>query len=293
MSKFWKLGIVGWPLGYSLSPLMHTAALAAAGLAGEYKEHPVKPEALDRWLREEAPRLDGFNVTMPLKGAAYVWAQEKGRIEGAASSVAHAMRVINAVKMEEGIPVGFNTDGGGFLLPLRGMDLAGASVILLGAGGAARAILAVLAINTGVEKITIWNRSPANAGAAMRDLAGLSEFIDPKLVLEANHDLPSLPVEECGLFINATPMGQEGKEDVPAALLKRLGRRQIVYDLVYEPRETALIRSARAQGCRTVTGDEMLAGQGAAAFEFWTGVPAARVLPAMKKALDGHFAPGG
>jgi shikimate dehydrogenase len=283
--KPWKLGIIGWPLGYSLSPRMHTAALAAAGLKGEYKEYPVAPENLDHWLREEAPALDGFNVTMPFKGTAYVWVQEKGRIEGTLGSVAHAMRVVNAVKMEGGIPVGFNTDSGGFLLPLSGMDLAGASVILLGAGGAARTILAVLAVNAGVKKITVWNRTPAGAEAAIRDLEGLSQFIDPKMVLEAKGDLGSLAVEECALLINATPMGQGGKGDVPAQLLERLRHNQIVYDIVYEPRETALIRAARAAGCGVITGDEMLAGQGAASFELWTGVPAARVLPAMREAL--------
>ena len=91
------------------------------------------------------------------------------------------------------------------------------------------------------------------------------------------------------MLINATPVGMKGQENFPLDY-SQLHSGQTVYDIVYEPRETKLIQEARKRGCWVITGDEMLAAQGAAAFEIWTGVPAAKVLPAMRKALDEHFA---
>ena len=341
MSKFWKLGIIGWPLGYSLSPKMHTAALKAAGLEGEYKEYPVKPEDLDHWLETEALKLDGFNVTMPHKKDVFDWLQGDGLIWPKKSSwVAYpkyiqAIGAVNTVILGGDRPIGCNTDGYGFLETLVGpphsLDLTGWNVIVLGGGGAGWAVAATLLWETLVSRLTVWCRTPRSFKAVVLKAGmlgiGFGSFeeelgriklqtggrVDPaaarvseKLkeqrfrgsrrlkadirdVVKVEKDLELLPFQECDLLVNATPVGMEDPFESLVDSAK-LHRGQVVYDLVYQPRETTLIRMAREKGCTVITGDEMLAAQGAAAFEIWTGVPAAKVLPAMKKALDEHFA---
>ena len=271
-----------------MSPLMHTAALKAAGLKGEYKEYPVKPEELEHWLETEAPKLDGFNVTMPHKEAVYQWLSSKGRID----PFAQLAGAVNTVAAGQDGLSGHNTDGEGFWASLKQRPLlVNWKVLLLGAGGAARAVAAVLNAREVVREISVWSRrlEPAQKLAEETEKAGRKG----PLPTEAVKDLNSFAVEKCDLVINATPSGMEGEGSVPMAVTSRLRRGQVVYDLVYEPRETALVLAARKAGCKVITGDEMLAAQGAAAFEIWTKVPAAKVLPAMKKALDEHFAARG
>lgn len=280
--KHWKLGIIGWPLGYSLSPRMHEAALAAAGLKGEYREIPVKPEDLERWLQTEAPSMDGFNVTMPHKQEVAAWCSAAGAIDPSAVE----MGTVNTVALAGGKAAGHNTDGKGFLgsLERHGIDPKGWEVALLGAGGAARAIALSLA-RKGVSRLHVWNRH-AERG---RELAARVNEAVGKTVASVVGEIEALPVAGCRMLVNATPTGMNKHEESPVEI-GRLRKGQVVYDIVYEPRETRLIHGARKQGCEVITGDEMLAGQGAAAFEIWTGVPAAKALPAMKQALEMHFA---
>lgn len=290
VQSFYKLGIVGWPLGYSLSPEMHRAALETAGLAGEYREYPVPPDKLVNWLESEGARLDGFNVTMPHKSAVWSWLKSRG---GAARLdpflLETGLDAVNTVAMQEGSPVGYSTDGEGFLRPLtepsRRLTLAGWRVILLGSGGSAKAIATALALKTKAHALVIWNR-PSGAGRA-EDLARrLNGLRGSETFASASSDSDRIPMEESHLLVNATPMGMKGQGEVPEGIAGRLHHGMLVYDIVYEPRETQLVRAARAAGCAVVTGEEMLAGQGAASFEIWTGVPAARVLPMMKRALE-------
>ena len=286
---YWKLGILGYPLGYSLSPLMHQRALAHAKLRGEYKEYPVAADDLWDWLsRVGEMGLDGFNVTMPYKKSVFAWVVGEGR--GRLGRVeAHDAQIgaINTVVLEDGHPIGYNTDGIGFLRslaePPHKIDLGGRSVLLLGAGGAAQAIAATLAMATKTGRMTIWSRTPSHAESLARLVNGIRS---EKPLAQAAGDLSLVQVERYDLVVNATPVGMKSH---PGTLLdaSRLRAGQLVYDLVYEPRETELIRSARERGCVTVTGDCMLAGQGAAAFELWTGVKG--MLPIMREALDEFF----
>ena len=286
---------------------MHTAALKAAGLQGEYVECPIKPNSLgesvhglaqlddlqdgitDWWNKGRL--LDGFNVTMPFKSKAYVWVQNKGE---ELKSVANTMHVVNTVRMEGKRSVGYNTDRLGFGVPLKELNLENTSAIVLGAGGAARSVGVALGLDAKVRKIMIWNRTPDNAKSTANALSSVFKFLDCKVELGTSVDLKSLAVEKSTLLVNATPMGQQGKDDVPAELLERLHKGQVVYDIVYEPRETKLIREARKRGCRVITGDEMLAGQGAEAFKIWTGKDRAldgtSILDVMKSVLNRHFA---
>ncbi len=285
-SKFWKLGIIGWPLGYSLSPKMHAAALKAAGLQGEYKEYPVKPEDLERWLETEAPKLDGFNVTMPHKEAVFRWLASR---EGA-DPVARSIGAVNTVSVKDGKLIGHNSDAEGFWAPLKKRRspflLVKWRVLLLGAGGAARAIASVFSLRAAAREMAVWSRTFQSAERLVEETKKLRK----EMPASAVKDLNSIQVEKFDVIVNATPSGMANEGEVPMAVTSRLRRGQVVYDLVYEPKETELILAAQKAGCKVITGDEMLAAQGAAAFEIWTKVPAAKVLPAMKKVLDDHFA---
>lgn len=284
-AKYLKLGIIGWPLGYSLSPLMHNAALKAAGLQGEYKEYPVKPEDLESWLETEAPKLDGFNVTMPHKEEVFRWIVLRGKID----PFAQLAGAVNTVAVKQGAFSGYNSDGEGFWAPLKkhtALLLVKWQVLLLGAGGAARAIAAVLSLRGAAREIAVWSRTFQSAERLVEE----TKKARGDMPASAVKDMGSIPVEKFDLIINATPSGMEGEGSVPMTVTNCLRRGQVVYDIVYEPKETGLILAARNAGCKVITGDEMLAAQGAAAFEIWTKVPATKMLPAMKKALDEHFA---
>ncbi len=291
--RFYKLGIIGWPLGYSLSPGMHRAALEAAGLKGEYREYPVPPDKLESWLRSDGARLDGFNVTMPHKSAVWSWLKSRGEAARLDPFLLETgLDAVNTVAMQEGVPVGTSTDGEGFLRPLteppRQLTLSGWRAILLGSGGSAKAIATALALKSKVHALTVWNR-PAGAGRAEELARRLNRLRGSETFASASSDSDRLPMEESHLLVNATPMGMKEEGGVPEGILRRLHHGMLVYDIVYDPRETQLIRAARAAGCAVVTGEEMLAGQGAAAFEIWAGVPAAKVLPVMKQALEANL----
>lgn len=283
MAKIWKLGIIGWPLGYSLSPRMHQAALKAAGLEGTYEEIKVRSEELETWLTNEAPKYDGFNVTIPHKEAVYRWLKPMGGTSASAPLI-DLLGAVNTVKMTDGRLSGFNTDDSGFRGTLAAADLKGKRVLLIGAGGAAQAIGISLA-RLGIFALTIWNRHADRAAALAEKIQGLQAPCSPFVKIV---DGQQISVADVDLIVQATPAGMRGQPDLRLNY-EQLRSGQTVYDIVYEPRETQLIQEARKHGCTAITGDEMLARQGAAAFEIWTGVPAGKVLPAMKKALDEYF----
>jgi len=282
--KRYQLGIIGWPLGYSLSPAMHNAALKAAGLSGEYREIPVKPEALEGWLEREAPKLDGFNVTMPHKEAVCAWLKQHGRVR---NSRDQRMGAVNAVRVEQGRLVGCNTDGDGFL---RLLDRTSDSsrlfdersekkVVLLGAGGAARAIAFSLAAS-GVGEIRIWNRHRERAQALADDLAPYAKgnAACHSSVLEA---VDAAALKGVDLLVQTTPAGMKGKEplpcDIPFDLLEKLDRaakpskKPVLCDIVYDPKETPFLLRAKEHGLTFVGGLGMLIEQAALSFEFWFG----------------------
>ena len=292
-SNYWKLGIVGWPLGYSLSPLMHQAALKAFGLEGEYKEYPVKPEDLDRWLKEDAPKLDGFNVTMPHKKAAFEWLLElervkKGEIHRELDRVIGAINTVEVFK--DGYFRGYNTDGDGFYAalcdPSRSIDAERMRVLLLGSGGAAQAIAMVLA-DVGVGQMMIWNRHPQRAEQLVEKIR--ASYRGCKAVSVSS--LQEVPFGEVDILVNATSVGMLGVDELLVDA-NRLPPSAIVYDIVYDPPETPLIRAARRRGMRAITGLEMLVAQGAEAFGLWTRKNTKKVLPVMRKALDEYYATG-
>lgn len=292
--KFWKLGIIGWPLGYSLSPIMQEAALRAAGLQGEYKEYPVEPEDLERWLEIDAPRLrlDGFNVTMPHKEAVYRWICANGKIQSEFLHLVEKTRALNTVEVKKsGKLCGENTDGLGFVAALLSIglkldQLRGKKVFLLGAGGAAQTIAVYLAWE-GISRLVIWNQHQSRAEMLAERIRDAHFSCSP--YVSVTQEMCS-SVREADIVINATPLGMEGYSEVPAEVIEGVSSRHLICDIVYDPRETMLIRMARKRNCLVMTGDAMLIGQGAVAFEFWTGIRSDSVWRPMQKALDEHFA---
>lgn len=271
------LGIVGRPVAHSLSPAMQNAALDALGLEYVYVPFPVEPEYLGAAV-EGLRRIGvwGFNVTIPHKTAIIPFLDRITREAELAGAV-------NTVYREGELFVGHNTDGIGFLASLRhdlNREPAGSTVLLLGAGGAARAALAVLAAG-GASRIIIANRT-VERGEALADRFG-SLFASVRFdVCSLEGGEVSAALRSADLLVNTTSVGMNGTEfaDLP---LSEMGPHGAVYDMVYVPAETPLLAAARERGLACANGTGMLAGQGEAAFELWTGHRAPRNI--MKRKL--------
>ena len=247
--------VIGDPIAHSKSPLIHGFWLDALGIDAEYRSMRVAPEELAGYFAER--RGDGAwrgcNVTVPHKVAVLDHVEDPGDVRG---TIGAANTVFRG---EGGSLLGTNTDAGGFFAPIADRDLAGASVTVIGAGGAARAILFALA-RLGVDRVTLLNRNPLKAAALLSGF-GLKGRALP---LDA-------AVPPCALLVNATTLGMTGQP--PLAIdLDPLPDDALVYDIVYAPIETPLLAAAHARGLETVDGLEMLVGQAALAFEILFGV---------------------
>lgn len=245
----WRFGIFGDPVGHTLSPPMQEAAFQVAGMDAVYLPFRVPPARLRAAL--EGARTAGFrglNITIPLKEGAFRLVRP--------TRAARRMKAVNVVDLRRG--VGHNTDGEGALRALlrAGVEPRGRRVLLLGAGGSARAIAHALA-ERGAE-VTIGNRTLPRARSLARETGGC--WIPLRALARE--------VPRADIVVNATSVGMEGGCLVQAAWLRP---NQAVLDIVYKPRETELLRRARRRGSKAVEGLEMLVGQGAASFRFWTG----------------------
>ena len=257
------LGVIGDPVAHTSSPAMHNAALKALGLDYVYTAFHVAPDALPQALAGmRALELAGLNVTVPHKQAVIAHLDE-------ISPEAQAIGAVNTVCNRDGKLLGFNTDVFGIIESLKTdgeMDLLPARVVLLGAGGAARAILYALLAREEVAEILLLNRTVEKVEALKRDLdsigkARIGSLTDTKEIVDA------------GLLINATSIGMHPHEDAsPLVDCSCLHGGMLVADIVYNPLETVLMRQARSVGARAINGLGMLAWQGARSFEIWTGV---------------------
>jgi shikimate dehydrogenase len=256
------LALIGHPVGHSLSPAMHNAAFVADGLDFIYVCLDVDPDELPAAVRGlRALKLRGFNVTMPHKRAMIPLVDEldeEARVSGA----------LNTVVIEDSKMRGFNTDGGGMVMACQeaGIELAGKSVLLLGAGGAAAAI-AVAFGKARVGELHIANRHVSRA-ARLRD-----ELHKTGMERLAVHPFGGFEDEipEAEIVINATPLGMKGEDPmpVPSGYVQK-GR--AFCDAVYRPgTQTPLVRLARERDVPVVAGDRMLLYQGVLAQKLWTG----------------------
>ena len=276
--------VIGWPLGHTLSPVMHQAALDELGLDATYAALPTPPGSeIDRFDDVRTGALAGLNVTIPHKLAAF-------RAMDRRTPAAQRTGAVNTVIRDGPRLLGDNTDPYGFAEALRrfgGFDPAGASVVVLGAGGAARA--AVIALLDGTaRRIVIANRTPARAHELVRDLkAPDSAPIDACALTDTR--LPR-DLAAAQLLVNTTSVGMAGgpapsETPVPASCLHP---NLFVYDIVYRPAVTPLLAAAHQCGAPTLGGLEMLVMQGAASLQQWTGrpAPARTMLAAARAALD-------
>ena len=260
------VGIVGWPVSHSLSPLMQNAAFAALSLDYIYVPFAVRPEGLAAavaGLREL--NVVGFNVTIPHKTAIVPLLDRLSEEAEAAGSV-------NTVKRQGDMLVGYNTDGTGLIASLRG-DLnfvpRGRNIVVLGAGGAARSALVSLCA-AGARSVAIVNRSLERAAELARKLREAFSGIEI-----AEFDFISSGLREClgkaDLLINSTSVGMGGTsfDSIDPSWLNAKAK---VYDMVYNPPETSLLASIRAAGLVGANGVGMLVSQGEAAFTIWTGL---------------------
>jgi len=260
------VGVFGHPVGHSLSPAMHNAAFAALRLSYIYVPFPVRPEELGPAVRS-LPVLGivGVNVTIPHKESVLPFLDE-------ITAEAQDVGAVNTIHCAEGRLLGDNTDGFGFAEPLRemGVDLAGKPVVVLGAGGAARAVVFRLAREG--ARITLVNRTHVRARRLAQAVAEAG--LDAVRVLRAD-DRQELGDAVAGaeLLVHTTSVGMHpATEALPSVPVEAFHPDLLVYDLVYNPIETRLLKEAQARGCATLSGLKMLVYQGAAAFRRWTGV---------------------
>jgi shikimate dehydrogenase len=261
------VGLMGWPVEHSLSPAMHNAAFAALGMDWAYVPLPVYPDHLSEAVRGlPALGFAGANVTVP----------HKERVLAHMDEVSHAAQVIGAVNtitVRDGVLYADNTDAAGFIASLRdvGFDPAGTYCAVLGAGGAARAVVYAL-VDAGALQVCVYNRNFSRARDLCQDLAKF--YGDVRFEPAALSDLSAIG-DDTDLLVNTTSLGMwPNIEASPWPHDLPIPGHLTVCDLVYNPQETLLLSQARAVGAEIVGGLGMLVHQGAAAFELWTGRPA-------------------
>lgn len=244
--------VIGDPIAQSKSPVIHNFWLDALGIDAEYRRCLVTADGLGEYFasRRDDPAWRGCNITLPHKIAALDHVEDRGDVRA-------SIGAINTVLRDGPALIGTNTDAAGFFAPIAGLELADQHAIVIGSGGAARAILFALA-RIAIGRVTLMCRSPLK-GAALLASFGLKGDV---VALGA----PVAP--SAALLVNASPLGMVGQPSLDLDL-SALVAEAVVYDIVYAPLETALLRHAHDRGLDTVDGLEMLVGQAALAFELF------------------------
>lgn len=263
-TKTKKVGLLGWPLGHSLSPAMHNVAIAANKLDYVYLPLPTPPELLPQAVNGlRALGFSGVNVTIPHKIAIIDCLDE---LDASAALVG----AVNTVVFRDGRLIGYNTDAGGYIrsLTTAGVSVNGKHAVILGAGGAARAVVAGF-IGNGINTVTIGARDATKANttaaafsAAGRQVTGVTLDSQDFIAALANADI-IVNTTSLGMYPNVT-----GQPQIP---WERLKPSAVISDVVYNPLITQFLAEAARRGHKTVTGEGMLAEQGALAFSLWTG----------------------
>jgi shikimate dehydrogenase len=268
--------VIGWPVRHSISPRLHGYWLDRHGIDGAYVPLGVRPEDLGEAMRL-LPRIGfvGFNLTVPHKEAALALVHE-------ADAEAWRIGAVNTVIVEaDGRLRGVNTDGFGFLHGLRsgfpGWDPGRGPTVVIGAGGASRAVCAAL-LGAGVGELRLVNRTGARAEAVARDLGGAIACIEWQRRAEA--------LEGAALVVNATTQGMTGEPSLDLDLAPLPGSAAVM-DIVYTPLETGLLKAARARGNRVIDGLGMILHQGRPGFAAWFGAEPEVTEELRRHVLDG------
>lgn len=260
-------GLVGYPLGHSLSPVIHNTALAALEVDAVYELFPMGHEALADFftaLKAKESHIFGLNVTVPHKENVIPFLDA---LDPFATKVGAVNTVVITADRKL---IGRNTDGPGFMTHLteEGFNPSGRAVAILGAGGASRALISVLCLlPEKPREIKVFDVDQQRAGALVRDLSARMDTSSVKIV----DSVAALNIETADLLINATPIGM--KADDPCLVKEEwLHAGMMVYDLVYNPAETKLLAMARRRGARAVNGLRMLFYQAVLAFQHWAEI---------------------
>ena len=256
-------GVIGWPIKHSLSPAMQNAAFKALGIDAEYKLFEVKPEELEDFILKRK-NAAGFNVTVPHKEKCMAFLDS---VDPLAASIG----AVNTIVIKSGKLAGYNTDSLGFIEALKkdlGFSVNGKSVFVLGSGGASRAVSFSLAAN-GAKRIILTDLFLDKVKSLAENIGKFYpgcrvDILEPKKIYRET-DLTGID-----LLVNATPIGLKETDPVlfdKGALKKGLA----VYDLVYNPEKTKLVKLALDSGLKASGGLGMLLYQGAESFRLWTG----------------------
>jgi shikimate dehydrogenase len=262
------LGVMGYPITHSLSPVMHNAAIAHLGVDYVYVPLSVKPEELPQAIAGfSAIGLEGFNVTIPHKQAILPFLSE-------VSDLARAVGAVNTVWRIETGWSGTNTDVEGFLAPLRTQSCSWdkTTAVILGNGGAARAVVAACT-QLGCVAIQVVGRDTRKLEEFQQSWVNLPLAVQVQVF--SWEQLPQL-LPHAGLLVNTTPVGmapQVERSPLTLAELEQLPANLIAYDLIYTPRPTLFLQQAQERGAVTIDGLEMLVQQGAAALQLWLQQP--------------------
>ena len=274
-----SFAVIGDPIDHSMSPHIHSAAFRELGLDSSYIGYRIpKGELMQGIQGLKKIKIDGFNVTIPHK-------VEMMKYLDKTDQTCSLIGAVNTVTNQDGVLKGYNTDMDGFLEPLKKKKdsvLADAAVLLLGAGGAARAIVAGLAQEQ-AKSVTIANRTLQNAV----NLAAFTKAINLDASPITIHEIADSDVGDYDVIINATSVGL--KDEPSVISMRGLTAGTIVYDIVYMPINTDFIKRSKQNGATVIYGYEMLLGQAVRAFDIWHADMEGVKAPynAMKRALLG------
>lgn len=280
------VGVFGHPISHTLSPLMHNVAYTAMGLPCIYVPWHVLPDQLGSAVEGiRALQLVGVNVTIPHKAAVMPYLDE-------ITPAAKLIGSVNTIENKEGHLIGHNTDAPGFLRSLKEQgqcDPAGRNILFLGAGGSAKPLAAQMLL-AGAASVVIANRTLTRGKALSDDLQALNQAGKVEAIpFDTEAEAFCAALSAADILINATSVGMYPHHKVPPLVPAHLLHPQLlVCDIVYTPRQTALLSAAQQAGCRTLAGWSMLAYQGALAIEIWTGqaAPVQLMLDTLNQALS-------
>jgi shikimate dehydrogenase len=259
------LGVIGDPIEHSMSPKMHNTAIQALGLNYVYISFHVYSKDLAAAIAGiRSLQIRGINVTIPHKIAVMPYVDE-------IDPLAQKIGAINTIKNENGHIFARNTDGEGALIALNeaGCDPQGKVIVILGAGGAAKAITFYLA--SLAKRLIIINRSSSHLNELIKSLQ--KNFQVPIDGISDNNTVAiENAIRSAALLINTTPIGMYPHKDEMPIDPSLFHPNLFVFDIIYNPIETKLLHIARTKGCKTLNGIKMLVNQGAIAFEWWTGI---------------------
>ena len=267
-SKTKTLGIFGYPISHTLSPAMHNAVIKALGLDMVYLPFEVKPSNLKEAINGiKSLGIIGVNITIPHKESVIRFLDdisEEARLVGAVNTIVYKDRKL----------VGYNTDGSGYMASLKeelGFNPKSKRIIIIGAGGAARGILAALATQK-PKSITVANRTLSRAVSLIKAFKG--KFRDTRFeAIDLDNNMLKMSFNSVDLLINTTSVGMKQSKALKIPL-ETLPKIAIVSDIIYNPLETLLLKKAKKLGLTTHGGLGMLVHQGARSFKLWTGMDA-------------------